>query len=226
MDIFLFYPILFNNPVDFIQYQYELCYRCHTDSPNMPSSKTARHLEQNDLRLEFDLSGPSYHPVVGSGKNPDVPSLIGSAYTESSVIYCTDCHAGDDAGAPAGPHGSSYPSILKYRYEKADYTAESVSNYELCYSCHDRESILGDNSFPYHDKHIRDEETPCNACHDPHGINSPQGNSTNNSHLINFDISIVSTVGPVTRRFVDTGLNSGYCQLKCHNKTHTLMMNY
>ena len=103
---------------------------------------------------------------------------------------------------------------------------ESASAYELCYSCHDRASILGDISFGRHDKHIRDLRTPCNACHDPHGINSPQGNVTNNSHLINFDISIVSVVGPATLKFVDTGINSGYCLLKCHGKVHTIMMGY
>jgi len=214
------------NPVNPVQYEYEVCYRCHADSPNKPASHTTRQIPQNNVRLEFDLSGPSYHPVAGPGKNPSCPSLISPAYTVSSVIYCTDCHASNGVGAPAGPHGSIYPSILKYRYEKADNTVESPSTYELCYSCHSRNSIIGNVSFEFHNKHIREENAPCNACHDPHGISSTQGNSTNNSNLINFDRAIVSPDGTGALRFVDTGTNNGYCLIRCHGKTHDSGMNY
>jgi hypothetical protein len=217
------------NPVDPIQYEYELCYRCHADSPNKPSSPTTRQLEQNNVRLEFAVSGPSYHPIAGVGKNPDVPSLISPDYSETSIIYCTDCHASNGVGSPAGPHGSIYPSILKYQYEKADGTTESSSAYELCYKCHNQGSIISETGpFPYHKKHIEEEKTPCNVCHDPHGINSPQGNSTNNSHLINFDISVVSPSGPGSGnlRFVDQGDKHGYCLLRCHNEPHSAGMNY
>jgi predicted CXXCH cytochrome family protein len=214
------------SPVDPIQYEYELCYRCHADSPNKPPSRTSRQIEQNNVRLEFALSGPSYHPVAGPGKNPDSPSLIGPGYTEASVIYCTDCHASNGTGSPAGPHGSIYPSILKYRYEKADNTVESASAYELCYSCHSRTSILGDNSFGEHSKHVDGERAPCNVCHDPHGITFSQGNSTNNSHLINFDRSIVSANGTGALRYVSTGVNNGYCLLRCHGTTHDSGMTY
>jgi predicted CXXCH cytochrome family protein len=216
----------FGNPVNPAQYEYEICYRCHADSPNKPASPSSRNIAQNNVRLEFDLSGPSYHPVTGTGKNPNCPSLIHPVYTESSLIYCSDCHASDGVGAPAGPHGSIYPSLLKYRYEKADNTIESPSTYELCYSCHSRTSIIGDLSFKEHNKHIIDKRTPCNACHDPHGISSTQGNTTNNSHLINFDRSIVSADGSGALRFVDTGTNSGYCLLQCHSKTHDSGMSY
>ncbi|NOZ45215.1 MAG: hypothetical protein GXO79_00380, partial [Chlorobi bacterium] len=104
--------------------------------------------------------------------------------------------------------------------ETADYTTESSTNYELCYSCHSRTSILSDNSFGEHDVHIRGEDTPCNACHDPHGISSSQGNSTNNSHLINFDLNIVSPNSNGDLYFEDKGLFSGRCRLKCHGRNH------
>jgi predicted CXXCH cytochrome family protein len=214
------------NPVNPVQYEYEVCYRCHADSPNKPASPTSRNISQNNVRLEFDLSGPSYHPVVGPGKNTSCPSLISPAYTTASVIYCTDCHASNGVGAPSGPHGSIYPSILKYRYEKADNTVETASTYELCYSCHSRSSINSDISFKEHSKHIRGENAPCNTCHDPHGISSTQGNATNNSNLINFDRAIVSADGSGNVKFVDTGTNSGYCLLRCHGKTHDSGMNY
>ena len=99
-----------------IQFEYELCYRCHTDSPNKPGSASTRQIEQNNVRLEYDLNNPSFHPIAGQGKNTNVPSLI-SPYTTSSLIYCTDCHASDGSSSPVGPHGSIYPHILKYQYE-------------------------------------------------------------------------------------------------------------
>ena len=206
-------------------YTYEICLRCHGDSPGKPASNTSRQIEQNNCRLEINPGNPSYHPVAAIGQNTDVPSLITPAYTESSMIYCTDCHSSDGASAPAGPHGSNWPSILKYRYETADYTNESVENYALCYSCHSRASILGDESFSYHFKHIVEENSPCNSCHDPHGISITQGNFTNNSHLINFDTDIVSATG-AGLRFVDTGYEDGYCMLRCHGKAHGAGMNY
>lgn len=214
------------SPVYPIQYEYELCYRCHADSPSKPAGPTTRLIEQNNVRLEFDINNPSYHPVTGIGRNPNSPSLIAPMYDENSIIYCTDCHASNGSASPAGPHGSIYPSILKYRYEKADNTVESPLTYELCYSCHDRNSILGDNSFGEHYLHIVDQNTPCNACHDPHGINSSQGNSINNSHLINFDLNIISSGGNSVIEFVDTGLFSGYCMLRCHGRGHGAGMNY
>ncbi len=204
--------------VDPIQYEYELCYRCHADSPNKPGSHTTRQVEQNNVRLEFDPGNPSFHPVYGPGQNSNSPSLI-LPYTESSVIYCTDCHASDGV-APAGPHGSAYPTILKYRYITTDNTPESYANYELCYRCHDRNSILNDESFGEHDVHIRGDDSPCNACHDPHGISNTQGNTTNNSHLINFDLNIVSPDQMGRLRFEDTGTFSGRCYLTCHGKRH------
>jgi predicted CXXCH cytochrome family protein len=82
------------SPVNPAQYEYEICYRCHADSPNKPANRTTRVIAQNNVRLEFDLTGPSYHPVVGPGKNPDSPSLIAPTYTELSVIYCSDCPMG------------------------------------------------------------------------------------------------------------------------------------
>jgi hypothetical protein len=207
------------NPVDPLQYAYELCYRCHSDSPGRPSGHTTRQVEQHNVRLEFDPANPSHHAVSSAGMNPDVPSLI-APLTESSMIYCTDCHSSDGSGSPSGPHGSIFPALLKYRYLTADYTIESPAAYELCYSCHSRASILGDESFDAHSDHIRDIRTPCNVCHDPHGISHTQGNSTNHSHLINFDLEVVSPAMNGLLQYESLGLFSGRCYLNCHGQNH------
>lgn len=204
------------------QYEYEICYRCHADSPDKPVSPTIRQISQNNVRLEFDLSNPSFHPVEGAGVNPNVPSLI-APLTISSKIYCSDCHASDGTGSPAGPHGSIYPQILKAQYLKANNTPESAAAYALCYSCHNRNTIINSSgSFGQnvHRKHIVGEDTPCNTCHDPHGISSSQGNNTNNTHLINFNTSFVTPDGSGRLRFEDNGVFHGRCYMICHGESH------
>jgi predicted CXXCH cytochrome family protein len=200
---------------------YEICYRCHAGSTGAPPSPTVRVISQNNVRLELASGNPSYHSVAAVGINASVPSLI-APLTVSSRMYCTDCHASDGAGSPSGPHGSIYPHILKRQYLTADNTTESTTAYALCYGCHNRTTILGDGSFKEHSKHIVGEKTPCNACHDPHGISSAQGNSINNSNLINFSTSIVTaSPGNGAIRFEDQGNNRGRCYLTCHGENHT-----
>lgn len=203
---------------------YEICFRCHADNPNPGPNLTPRQHDQQNTRLEFQLANPSYHPVAGVGRNPDVPSLI-DPLSPTSIIECTDCHNSDSSTAAGGagangPHGSVYDTLLVRRYITLDNTPESNSAYALCYSCHSRNSILADESFSEHDKHVREENAPCNACHDPHGISSTQGNSVNNTHLINFDTTIVSPNNNGQLRFVDNGRLSGSCDLMCHSEDH------
>jgi hypothetical protein len=145
------------------------------------------------------------------------------ALTATSILYCTDCH-GDDAGVSRGPHGSSFAPILRFRYETADGTRESEPAYALCYRCHNRTSILRNDSFRNegHSEHLKEGAT-CSACHDPHGV-ADDGLSGSHTHLINFDTRIVfpiSTVPPNNKpRFNDTGIFSGSCTLVCHGVTH------
>ncbi|MCB9208262.1 MAG: hypothetical protein H6612_06660 [Ignavibacteriales bacterium] len=210
-----------------IDYQYELCYRCHADSPTKPGSVTSRQIEQNNTRQEFDISNPSFHPVEGPGKNNNVPSLL-SPYSESSYIYCTDCHASDGSNSPKGPHGSSNNQILKYNYNTIYGAVESYQSYELCYQCHSRDVIInGTGSFSrkVHYKHIIQKNIPCNFCHDPHGISSTQGNQTNNSHLINFDLSEAEPLNGILQ-FTDNGNFSGSCYLICHGRNHATQAFY
>lgn len=205
-----------------INYQYELCYRCHSDSPNKPGSVTLRLIEQNNTRLEFDISNPSFHPIESPGVNTNVPSLL-SPYSETSYIYCTDCHSSDGTNSPNGPHGSSNERILKFNYSKIYGTIESYQSYELCYQCHNRDVVInGTGSFyrKVHYKHIVQLNIPCNFCHDPHGISSSQGNVINNSHLINFDISEIQPLNGSLEFFVDNGNFSGTCYLICHGREH------
>ncbi len=209
------------NLITTILYEYQLCFRCHADNP-VTGANTTRVIEQTNTRFEFATGAVSFHPVEIQGKNSYVPGLI-PPLTESSMIYCTDCHASNGT-SPAGPHGSIYPNILKLNYETADYTTESAQAYELCYSCHLRSEYTTDSGDEVrrdvHYTHVVEEDAPCNACHDPHGISDLQGNPTNNSHLINFDVDIVGGIQGRAPWFQDDGYRAGRCSLRCHNKGH------
>ena len=197
-------------------YEYEVCFRCHADSQNLPAASTPRQFPQTNLRLEFAGTYASYHAVAAAGKNTSVPSLI-TPWTSSSYMACTSCHnnnTGPTAGGtgPNGPHGSTNPRLLERRYVTADNTSYSAANYALCFKCHSATSIMNDASFKDHNKHINGERTPCNVCHDPHA-------SSGTPKLINFDTRVVT---PYNGRieFRSTGPNQGLCTLTCHGQQH------
>jgi len=221
-------------PLRAATYEYEICFKCHADN-TADLNYVPRVISVTNLRLAFDPSNPSYHPVVGIGKNlniPSIPSSFEPGMSPAQMIYCTSCHA-DDEGGSRGPHGSNFAPILKERYETADNTPESFDSYALCYRCHDRSAILRDTSFRKkalrttpsgggHSGHLN-AGAPCAACHDAHGVDeamAPAGTGSH-THLINFDTQIVSPLpGNPYPIFTDTGTFSGSCTLVCHGVTH------
>ncbi len=212
---------------DKARFEYEVCLKCHGDSAPVITTlreTVTRQVGDLNVRSDFRTSNESFHPVFDHGRGRDVPSLV-PPYTTSSIITCTDCHNSDDAringgSGPNGPHGSIFEPLLARNYDTRDFAVESAQTYALCYGCHSRSSILNNESFPLHNLHVVNENAPCSACHDAHGVpNSARGGD--HSHLINFDISIVRP-SDVSRRleFRDTGRLSGSCTLTCHGFNH------
>lgn len=198
--------------------EHEVCLKCHTDG-TLVSGTIPRQSVQPSMRQQFANSAVSFHPVGSRGRSSEVPSLK-AGWNTASTMECSDCHS-SDTGSSSGAHGSVNPGLLVTRQTTADRSSESASAYGLCYRCHDRTSILGDQSFSGHRKHIVEERTPCTVCHDSHGIASATGTPTANSHLINFQTSVVSpsrTNGRLEYR--DTGSFRGECFLNCHNQEH------
>jgi cytochrome c553 len=203
-----------------IRRESELCYKCHGDN-QQPSSAIRRLDNLFNTYLEFSLRNASYHPVEGPGKNSKVPSLI-SPLTTNSLIFCTSCHNTDAAptrnlNGMGQPHGSSFRPLLERNYVARDRAGESLSNYTLCYKCHNRQSILSDRSGFPHKEHLNNR-APCAVCHDPHG-------SRDNTHLINFmtkfqnrDVVTSSSSGKLS--FEDLGVEHGRCYLTCHGRNH------
>lgn len=185
--------------------EYELCYKCHSYSANLPPGRTNK-------AIEFQPTNPSYHPIETEGKNLNVPSLLAPLKAEKSMINCTDCHNNDNPKGPSGPHGSIYAPILIKNYTTADGYTEDEFTYALCYECHSRNgkrSILNNESFPYHSLHIVEKKISCYSCHNSHG-------SPTNPHLIEFrlDRSEADSFGRF--EFIDRGEFRGECYLKCH----------
>lgn len=223
------------NPVSPVVAEYQICLRCHgSGTAKVPTPTTARVIVSNDKRAQFDTTNPSFHPVAAAGKSATVPSLL-TGWTTGSRVKCTDCH-NNNAGpystgtgitasgtAPNGPHGSTNPALLERAYTKTDNTTESAAAYAMCYKCHNRTLIIGTgtNSFKEHNKHIVSEKTPCNVCHDPHGVSSSAGGTAlSNARLINFNTAIVTKSGTQAIRWERVGTAGGRCYLVCHGANH------
>jgi len=206
---------------------YEVCLKCHGDGVSQRPPEITRQVTGHGVRAAFRPSNASFHPVAAPRRNQDVVSLI-PPLRVGSMITCTDCHNSDSARAlrgtgANGPHGSIFEPLLARNYDTTDFTTESGHAYALCYTCHARESILNDESFALHRRHVVGERTPCSACHDPHGVPRGSGGSVNHGSLINFDLSIVTaagTPGGSRIQYEDTGSFSGSCTLSCHGVTH------
>ncbi|HUB86864.1 MAG TPA: cytochrome c3 family protein [Verrucomicrobiae bacterium] len=200
------------------QKEYEVCFRCHADSVERGEATVTRQFPQTNTRLQFASGNESFHPVEVAGKNTtSVPSLI-SPWTVNSVIYCTDCHNSDTSPAAGGngangPHGSAFRPILERNLVFEDFQAESPAAYALCYKCHSRSVILSNTSFRFHELHVVEQKTACTTCHDSHGV-------ANEPHLINFNLTYVSTNSLGQLNYISTGAFSGACSLTCHGKEH------
>jgi predicted CXXCH cytochrome family protein len=187
------------------EYEYELCYRCHSTGANM-------RMDSRDVSMEFDPSGMSFHPVEATGRNHDVPSLV-EGLRETSLIRCGSCHGNDDPGGPDGPHGSRFSPLLVAEYRTTD-GPESAMSYTLCYTCHDRNSIMADESFRAHRFHVALKNVSCKKCHNAHG-------SRSNRHLIHFDEAEAGSasdgMGPM---YLPGAPGMPQCFLSCHGADH------
>ncbi len=188
--------------VERAQFEYEICFKCHADNAG-DFERVPRVVSSTNTRLDFDPANSSSHPVVGSGRGGG-PSLRGGAgLSVNGSIYCSSCHA-DDNDVSDGPHGSDFAPILRRRYD-LEGGAESFEAYNLCYDCHDRGSILANESFRTkgarttasgggHSGHLA-AGASCAACHDPHGIPdrglAALADSGSHTSLINFDTRTV-----------------------------------
>ena len=201
---------------------YVIIYDRRGEGRSIDSTATFTYQEAfNDLNEIYQTYQIKKANIIGHSFGGLVATLYSDKYPEKvkSLVLAGALFSQQD----------TYNHILKLQYSVADGassaqgTTESVTAYALCYSCHNRNNIISNtSSLPSHKLHIIDQRTPCNTCHDPHGISNTQGNSTNNSNLINFRSGIVTapTNPQGLIRFEDTGVKHGSCYLTCHGKNH------
>jgi predicted CXXCH cytochrome family protein len=193
-------------------YEYEVCLKCHSDRLGLSTG-------ERSLTNDFSLDARSQHPVTRPGSGTRPPSLL-SPIGKNGTMKCSDCHRSDDPDAPAGPHGSSHQYLLSGNYDLGVYVDESPFAFEFCYSCHDRSSILDNESFPLHRQHLLGDPlegrsgTSCYTCHVSRG-------SLSELHLLEFNPQAVQPED-LSRviEYRQLGSGSGQCLLKCHDYNH------
>ncbi len=243
--------------------EYEVCFKCHADSTNKPQNsagystygRTAiRQGEQvaadpHNLRQKFGTA-LSRHNVTQPRRltSAEVPSLRafilnpdgsqGRSLAVGTYIYCTDCHASDQAARSGGtgadgPHGSIYAHVLTQRFEQevppanpgdnapgVPYSSGPNGPFALCNKCHDIDNSLLQDIGPFtkHNRHIIGEPSSCSTCHDPHGIHDLAGNSNvSNPHLVSFDLQVI---GPNRNGELRIDSTAKECYLTCHGTGH------
>jgi len=123
----------------------ELCYGCHA------GVEAAGVGGFSDIGLLTGTTARSAHKLgADPASRKDLPSLRKNL--RPGPLDCVSCHDSPDG---KGPHYSRYPSLLMASFGKeSSRNGSGIENSALCYSCHDRDSIEADQSFPLHNEHI------------------------------------------------------------------------
>lgn len=138
--------------VDDVQYQYQLCLKCHSyyafgASPPLDPYGIIPGGVNTDQAQEFNPNNASYHPVVTTGKNNFQMTVSGVTYDYSSSLIngmspnatmtCSECHSDSQPDLPGlkGPHGADYWPIVWGPYNFT--TGQPGTDNHVCFKCHD-----------------------------------------------------------------------------------------
>ena len=176
--------------------EYQVCFKCHSGANTGLASWDS---SWTDVGLEFSPYNRSGHPVVTSADDRpgslDPRALSADAMRSpwktvgTQHMYCSDCHAGTQAGA-FGPHGSSVKWMLAgpnkaWPYDTASRNGGSTGTYRtlgtagagsgtadglFCQNCHvvGNDDVLRMNRAHTGNQH---QSAACVDCHTrvPHG---------------------------------------------------------
>lgn len=226
--------------------EYQVCFKCHSSFTTLPayapdgwngSAFVANGLpkltstnpfqvpDRRDLAQAFNPNQASFHPVVTLGRNQNIAAdTFVNGWSQSSMVYCTDCHGNANASTQGnGPHGSPLLHLLK---GGANYStvvqdpSPRVSDQELCFICHNyRAYVTGEvetSKFKEHKKHMNETwGTTCYTCHNTHG--------SEQRHLINFDTTVVTFRNGFDSQsawYDASATGRPGCNLICHGDDH------
>ncbi len=138
--------------------------------------------------------------------------------SELGPSSCRHCHA---------PHGSENLALLKERYVVEDYNEYSTGDgdYMACWACHAEENLIErENAFGYlHEKHVRDERSPCIICHDVHaGVDAGEPGLIDMDYAARrgYDTALIGGADGSTSFWIDAAQNEGNCMVTCHGEPH------
>ncbi|MHC1706619.1 MAG: cytochrome c3 family protein [Bacteroidales bacterium] len=186
--------------------------------------------DSRDMASEYNPNNQSYHPVVAEGKNPNInASTFKNGWGSTSRMYCSSCHNNPryaTSGQGRGPHGSQNLHILDQATPgagvnyKTYHGASAASSSDVCGKCHNSGSYWTSSSnsrFPYHGKHVDEENAECYLCHDSHG--------SEQWHLINFSRNVpncITAVNPDSQNaFAHAVGATNSCAMTCHGTSHS-----
>jgi hypothetical protein len=183
--------------------EYEVCLKCHSLSAVRPVRTSA-------VATLLSPANASFHPVEAPGRNRAIDRrAFVPGWGPERLVTCSDCH-GSDSSATRGPHGSSFPHLLKARYP-ARNVDEQMRETDLCFACHAwttyGDSLAADaagfSRFRGHATHVA-RGHGCGFCHEAHGsVDRP---------------SLVTVRTPGMLTYVQTPAG-GSCTATCHTTT-------
>lgn len=183
--------------------EHEVCLKCHSPGALRPARTAA-------VAVALNPANPSYHPVQATGRNRFIDRrAFAFGWGPERLVTCSDCHGSDD-GVTRGPHGSSFPHILRARYV-ARGVDEPMMETDLCFRCHGYgtygDPLGGDaavfSRFPTHALHGA-KGYSCGSCHEAHG-------SAERAALV-----LLRSPGMIGYAQTPTG---GSCTTTCHVQT-------
>ena len=198
-----------------VTYEYEVCLKCH--SAYVPGYTGL------DMSVLFNPANMGTHPIEGPGANigirddhftlgtPWNPTEgddedYGEGASASPLMTCSDCHTSDRPSEARGPHGSTFPNLLRARV--ADDGAFYQGQNDLCYVCHDYAKYHTGNT-RFNHGHVTQSGVYCLDCHDPHG-------SANKPHLLKIPY-IHATQGGTVQNLAALGSSCGTTASLCHS---------
>jgi predicted CXXCH cytochrome family protein len=167
-----------------VDYEYEVCFKCHSGWFEDEDGNTIEDYGI-DIASLVDTRNPSLHATVDatSSSSASLDSFVNKvpAWTNTSVLYCTDCHGNSDAAETRGPHSSSTAPILRKPYwgvttDNAGYLCNTCHKSSVYRSGVDDAGSSASNFFDanladglLHKRHVGDSGFSCQTCHQSHG---------------------------------------------------------
>jgi predicted CXXCH cytochrome family protein len=163
----------------------DACRECHekneiAKNPHKPVAEGECNLCHNSHSSNYrHLLIDNPKPLCFSCHKDTKAELDGSKYIHEPVVdqECSACHE---------PHGSDYFRLLIKKYPQEFYAPFDISNYDLCFSCHQEDKVLvketekltdfrnGKTNLHYLHVNMPKEGRTCRACHATHASNEPK----------------------------------------------------